>query len=86
MLSEYLNSEAENEKRRGIFRWNAFLLVARVPRTLVQQAVLVNETNSYGQGSVKVSFSLLNWIHNSRLSKNPPFPPFSKGGIESLPL
>jgi hypothetical protein len=28
------------------------------------------------QGNVNVSFSLLNWIHNSRLSKNPPLPPF----------
>ncbi len=24
----------------------------------------------------KVSFTLLNWIHDPRLSKNPPFPPF----------
>jgi hypothetical protein len=35
-LFEYLNSEGENEKRRGIFRWNALLqttalLVARAP-------------------------------------------------------
>ena len=32
------------------------------------------------EGHVKISFILLNRIHNSRLSKNPPFPPFSKGG------
>ena len=38
------------------------------------------------QGNVKVSFTLLNWIHNSRLSKNPPFPPFEKGGNRKSPF
>ena len=32
------------------------------------------ENPGHGQGSVKVSFTLLNWIHNARLSKNPPSP------------
>jgi len=39
-----------------------------------------------GQGNVKVSVTLLNWIHNSRLSKNPPFPPFEKGGNRKSPF
>jgi hypothetical protein len=39
-----------------------------------------------GQGNVKVSFTLLNWIHNSRLSKNPPFPPFEKGRTTKSPF
>ena len=38
------------------------------------------------QGNVKVSFTLLNWIHNSRLSKNPPFPPFDKRGDRKSPF
>jgi hypothetical protein len=38
------------------------------------------------QGNVKVSFTLLNYIHNSRLSKNPPFPPFEKGGNRKSPF
>jgi hypothetical protein len=88
-LSEDLDSEAENEKRRGIFRWDAFckplLYSLHVSRTLVQRGALVNETHFYGQGSVKVSFTLLNWIHNSGFSTNL-LTPFFKGGIESLPL
>jgi hypothetical protein len=38
------------------------------------------------QGKVKVTFTLLNWIHNSRLSKNPAFPPFEKGGNRKYPF
>jgi hypothetical protein len=38
------------------------------------------EENPGIQGNVKVGFTLLNWIHNSGLSKNPPFPPFLKKG------
>ena len=38
------------------------------------------------QGNVKVSFTILNYIHNSRLSKNPPFPPFEKGGNRKSPF
>ena len=38
------------------------------------------------QGNVKVSFTLLNWIHNARLSKNRPFPHFKKGGNRKSPF
>ena len=38
------------------------------------------------QGNVKVSFTLLNWIHNTCLSKNPPFPPFEKGENRKSPF
>jgi hypothetical protein len=45
----------------------------------------VQAPGSGTQGNVKVSFTLLNWIHNSRLSKNPPSP-FEKGGNRKSPF
>jgi hypothetical protein len=37
------------------------------------------------QGDVEVAFTLLNWIHSSHLSKNPPSP-FCKGGTKEVSL
>ena len=38
---------------------------------------------TFRKGNVKVRFTLLNWIHNSRSSKNPPFPPLKKAEGET---
>jgi hypothetical protein len=53
---------------------------------LEQSAESVNSEIDMQGGNVKVSFTLLNCIHNSRLSKNPPFPPFEKGGNRKSPF
>ena len=44
-----------------------------------------NRKVTFQKGNVKVSFTLLNWIHNSRLSKIP-LPPFFKGGNKKSPF
>jgi hypothetical protein len=53
-------------------------------RTLLYQITKPKDT--IPQGNVKAGFTLLNWIHNSRLSKNPPSPPFEKGGNRKSPF
>jgi len=59
----------------------------------VQNVLTLWRSLGLTQGNVKVSFTLLNWIHNSRLSKNPPSPlltrgnrksPFVKGDLEGF--